>query len=1171
MFSCADEVKKRELDVQVPHQVVAKGYTSNPQGTLNPQVIAIDASKVKTSRSTFPSQVGVKEDVQLAKPGKIIKTDGNKWKKITPGTEGIPLPQIRRVMDRPLLGRQPVSQPALALRMKDVASCNIQYLDVDQGMSSSYVLSMLEDKSGNIWFGTDGGGVSKYDGRSFTHYTEKEGLCNAGVRAMLEDSAGNLWFGTNGGGVCKYDGKYFTQYTDKEGLSNNSVLSMVQDKSGNIWFGTNGGGLNKYDGKSFSQYTEVQGLSHNSVRALLVDRMGNLWLGTDGAGVCRYDGMSFTQYAGIDGLSTAKVLSLGEDRSGNLWIGTMGDGLYTFDGNAFKHYGQQEGLKSNTIRSILKNKLGTLWFGTDEAGVISYDGKTFTRYSEAEGLSNPTVWSMLEDNSGTLWFGTYGGGVSKFNDRSFRYYTDKEGLSSSYVLSMLEDRSGNLWFGTDGGGVNKYDGNSFNRYNEKQGFRGSIVLAMLEDKSGNLWFGTDGDGLTCFDGKNFKSFTDETGLSSNTIWSILEDRSGNIWFGTDGAGVYKYDGKTFTNFTETEGLSSNTVWAMLEDKAGNLWFGTYQGGVCKYDGRSFTRYSVKEGLSHGSVLSILQDNTGKLWFGTQGGGVNCFDGKSFTQYTDREGLTNNTVWSIQQDKAGNIWCGTEKGLSCFALAGKNSKNSPATILTFHKDDGLKAEDFFQNAVLLDKKNRMWWGSGKALLMLDLNKYVFNEEEPRVQLDNLYLKESFVDYNALLIDSTVKEKWENGKNIHFSDVSRFGNYPKNLELPYYLNQLTFNFSALDWAAPHKLKYQYKLDGLDSDWSLLTADNKADYRTIPFGDYTFKLKAIGSGGRWSPVFSYTFRILPPWWRTWWAYTIYAAIAAVLLSALMRWNVRRLRERARELQVKVEEATIEIRQQKEIVEEKHKEITDSINYAERIQRSLLASKQILDENLNDYFILYKPKDVVSGDFYWAIKLSNGQFALVCADSTGHGVPGAIMSILNIACLREATLQGITSPDLLINETRRLVIENLKNDGSAEGGKDGMDGSMLSFVFENNVLQCTTANNPVWIIRGQEVIEIKSDRYPIGKHERDTEPFTLHTIQLQKGDLVYALTDGFPDQFGGPNGKKFKYRRLQELLLSISTESMVVQKQKLSEAFDAWKGDLEQVDDVTLVGVRI
>lgn len=310
--------------------------------------------------------------------------------------------------------------------------------------------------------------------------------------------------------------------------------------------------------------------------------------------------------------------------------------------------------------------------------------------------------------------------------------------------------------------------------------------------------------------------------------------------------------------------------------------------------------------------------------------------------------------------------------------------------------------------------------------------------------------------------------------------------------------------------------------------------------------------------------------------------------------------LKESKRNLEQKVEERTQEVVKQKNEIEHLLKEVTDSINYAKRIQRSLLASNTLLDSYLKNYFVFFQPKDIVSGDFYWATPLSNNQFALVTADSTGHGVPGAIMSILNISCLNEAVNgQKLVEPKEILNHTRRKIIANLSNDGSAEGGKDGMDCSLISFDFENNQLTYSAANNPVWIIReisleaknysNEEeqlsfykankfsfsktyvLLEFDPDKMPVGKHERDSTSFTQHTIDLQKDDVVYALTDGMPDQFGGPRGRKFMYKQLKELLINISDLSMTEQKIMLSNAFAEWKQDLEQVDDVCLIGVRI
>jgi ligand-binding sensor domain-containing protein/serine phosphatase RsbU (regulator of sigma subunit) len=1086
----------------------------------------------------------------------------------------------------PVIGKKvkiikPKSTPALPLRMKDNAIANIQYLDVDQGMSSSYVQCVLEDKSGNLWFGTSGGGVSKYDGESFVHFTEKEGLSNNYVLSILEDKSGNLWFGTNGGGVSKYDGGSFSHFTEKEGLSNNIVWSILEDKSGNLWFGTYGGGVSKYDGESFVHFTEKEGLSNNYVWSILEDKSGNLWFGTNGGGVSKYDGESFVHFTEKEGLSNNIVWSILEDKSGNLWFGTSGGGVSKYDGESFVHFTEKEGLSNNYVRSILEDKSGNLWFGTYGGGVSKYDGESFVHFTEKEGLSNNIVWSILEDKSGNLWFGTYGGGVSKYDGESFVHFTEKEGLSNNYVWSILEDKSGNLWFGTNGGGVSKYDGESFVHFTEKEGLSNNIVWSILEDKSGNLWFGTSGGGVSKYDGESFVHFTEKEGLSNNIVWSILEDKSGNLWFGTSGGGVSKYDGESFVHFTEKEGLSNNIVWSILEDKSGNLWFGTYGGGVSKYDGESFVHFTEKEGLSNNIVWSILEDKSGNLWFGTNGGGVSKYDGESFVHFTEKEGLSNNIVWSILEDNSdshrnGSIYLSTEKGISeiksenLVENTDKNkSSNLKYTININIKQDGLKGLDFYANSAFIDSKNRAWWGSGKGLEMLDLNKFKISQKIPQPVLKQIDINENFIDYRN--INDSL------GNEIEFNGVQRFQNYPLNLELPYDKNHLTFHFSAIDWAAPHKIQYQYKMEGLDENWSNPNKETKVDYRNLPYGTYTFKVRAIGESQIWSKPFEYTFTIHPPWWHTKWFRVCYVSCFVLLLYLLFRWRTSSLRERQKQLEKTVEERTAdvvaekkEVEKQKEIVEEKHKEITDSINYAERIQRSFLASRELLDENLRDYFVFFKPKDVVSGDFYWASQLNNGNFMFTVADSTGHGVPGAIMSILNISSL-EKSIETETEPHKVLNETRKIIINRLKKDGSAEGGKDGMDCSLLMLNQDKSQLTFASANNPIIVIRDGEVLEFKADKMPVGKNDRDQISFTLQTLQLQKGDLIYTLTDGFPDQFGGEKGKKFMIKNLKNLFLSISNLSMKEQEQKLNDEFTTWKGENEQVDDVCIIGIRV
>lgn len=299
----------------------------------------------------------------------------------------------------------------------------------------------------------------------------------------------------------------------------------------------------------------------------------------------------------------------------------------------------------------------------------------------------------------------------------------------------------------------------------------------------------------------------------------------------------------------------------------------------------------------------------------------------------------------------------------------------------------------------------------------------------------------------------------------------------------------------------------------------------------------------------------------------YILYVGIILILIFSIFIFNRFQVTNKQK---IIIEKQKKEVELQKVIIEEKHHEITDSINYAERIQRSFLATRELLTKHLNDYFILFKPKDIVSGDFYWAGELKNNLFAFATADSTGHGVPGAIMSILNITSLEKAT-EYLSNPAEILNHTRETIIKRLKNDGSIEGGKDGMDCSLLVFDFNNNKLFIALANNPIWIIRQNELIELKPDKMPVGKHDKQNISFTLQEFSLQQGDTIYTLTDGYPDQFGGEKGKKFMSKNLRDLLLKNVNLPLNQQKDALELAFKNWIGSIEQIDDVTVIGIKI
>ncbi|MBI3135219.1 MAG: SpoIIE family protein phosphatase [Bacteroidetes bacterium] len=1091
-----------------------------------------------------------------------------------PGNDAVQNPVVKKATGKRSKFRYAPPVTALSPNFKDAASYNLQYLDVDQGLSSSYVMNILEDSRGNLWFANWTAGVSMYDGKSFMHFKEIDGFMSNYIWTIHEDRNGNMWFGSDGIGVCKYDGNSFMEYSVADGLASNLILDIAEDEDGNLWFAT-GEGLSMFDGTNFTNYTTEQGLSHNYITSLLFDHNGDLWLATDGGGINRFHGTDkkgFTHYTTQQGLPTNNINVLFEDSSENIWIGTLENGVCLFDGYSFFTYTTAQGLSSDLIYSIAEDSYGNIWFGTDGGGACMFNRSSFVHFTENEGLSTNIVRSVVPDSDGNIWLGTYGAGVNKYNEKSFENYTDKQGLNSSIVRNIIEDREGNLWFGQNNG-VSKYNGKLFAHYTEEQGLSNNVVRQILEDHDGNLWFATNGGGANKFDGESFTHYTTREGMSSDIVLCMYEDSKNNLWFGTNGGGITKFDGTNFYHLTEEQNLGNNTIRSIIEDRNGNMWFGTNGGGTDKFDGTSITHYTTLEGMSEDYILSLLEDKNGNIWVGTEGGGLSKISGDTITKISVEEGLSNNIVWSIIEDFNSNLWVSTENGVNLLTPM----PDSTYQIITYGKLDGLKGVDFYPNSVCLDSQNKLWWGSGKALTMLDLNKYEQITDAPVINMTDVSIEQTFVDYRQL--SDTISKGYtvylsESSKipvnSIQFSGVKPFSNCPENLELPYNLNHLTFHFSAIDWSAPHKIKYQYKLEGLDQGWSPVLQENRAIYSNLPWGKYTFKVKAIGEAQLWSDVLEYPIIIHPPWWFTWWAYLAYILIGMVSIFLIIRWRTHKLVQHKKELEQIVTDRTQEVVQQKELVEMKNKEITDSITYAKRIQEAILPSGSLVHSALKDAFILYKPKDIVAGDFYW-LEEKNNKILLAAADCTGHGVPGAMVSVVCNNALNRAVREfDLDQPGQILNKVRDIVIETFNKSG--EDVKDGMDIALVSIKFsgDKTTLEYSGANNSLFIMVNGKLTVVPADKQPIGKYAL-TESFTNHSLELKKGDTFYIFTDGFIDQFGGEKGKKLKFQGFMNILHTIQNQPMKQQKKAMDDFFSSWKGALEQVDDVCVIGVRI
>ncbi len=525
------------------------------------------------------------------------------------------------------------------------------------GLADNDVLSMLEDRTGALWFATIKG-VSRYDGVSWRTFTTADGLPDDAVYSMLEDRSGALWFGTVRG-VSRYDGVSWRTFTVADGLANNGVFSMLEDRSGALWFGTDGG-VSRYDGVNWRTFTTADGLASSIVFCIVEDHGGMLWFATNNS-VSRYDGVNWRTFTAADGLAGPYVHAIVEDRSGVLWFATDGGGVSRYDGVSWRTFSTADGLASNSAVAILEDRSGALWFGT-EGGVSRYDGVDWRTFTTADGLADNDVLSMLEDRGGALWFGfgPYGGGVSRYDRANWRTFTTADGLADSTVSSMFEDQSGALWFGTRGG-VSRYDGVNWRTLSKADGLADNTVLSMLEDRNGAMWFGTGG-GVSRYDGVNWRTFTSADGLAGNAVYSMLEDRNGALWLATRGSGVSRYDGVNWRTFTTADGLASNAVTAMLEDRSGGLWFGT-DAGVSRYDGSTWRTLTMADGLADNGVTAMLEDRSGALWFGSYGRGVSRYDGVHWRTFTSADGLVSDIVYSMLEDRGGAMWFGTDRGVT----------------------------------------------------------------------------------------------------------------------------------------------------------------------------------------------------------------------------------------------------------------------------------------------------------------------------------------------------------------------------------------------------------------------------------------------------------------------------------------------------------------------------
>lgn len=1053
---------------------------------------------------------------------------------------------------------------------------NLKNYNTEEGLPQSQVLSIYQDFRGNMWFGTNNGGVGKYDGNQFKTINDNDGLINNVVFSIIENEKKELLFGTSKG-LCVFNGIQYKNYNEKNGLKNPWIFKLAKDKS-KIWIGTMEG-VYTFINNTLTVFDADSTLNNSSVYSICVDKNDNIWFATLQNGVIYYNQTTklFKHFNTSNGLAYDFVFSLAQKENGDILVGTQ-KGINRIN-SKFEVLKIPEIPNNDNISFsyILPYENDNVLFGTHAEGVIGFNFKLKNRslkFNLSNGLTNNPIQCLFKDREGNLWIGTDGSGVYKYKNEKFLYFTKANGLPENYVNAVAQDKNDNIWVALRSNGICKLKGNTITNYkfDLKKPFAlpDNDINVILPASDGKIYFGTK-DGLCIYQNEKFNTIK-EFNFKNKYILSLFEDSKKDIWIGTS-EGLYKYSNSIITNEKEVNALAKEgmqfSVFSIIEDKNHDIWIGT-ENSLIKYNGKSITIFNEKNKFISRRVKCSVIDSKNNLWFGTAEG-LYHYDYNNFTKISQKVGLSSNNILSITKDNYNRLVLGLNTGLDIINL--NDFYDNKISITHFSKDDGLLSLESNYNANYKDNTGRILIGTISGLQIYNPKYDIKNSIEPITSLHhaNLFFGQEDIFKYSDGIDST---------NL----------LPKNLVLPFSKNHVTFQFVGVSLSAPEKVMYQYKLEGLDNNWTPPTSKNEATYSSLPPGQYKFLVKAMNNDGVWnSKPTEFTFIISPPWYNTWWFYTISAILLIAGITLFNYVKTKKLIADKQKLEQVVEERTHELREEKEkvelvnkevmeqksIIEHKNIEITDSIKYAKNIQEALLPNLNEIKNLFNTSFVLYLPKDIVSGDFYWFAK--NGNISFVAAvDCTGHGVPGAFMSIVGNTLLNEiVNEQKITSPGDILLELHKGVKIALNQNAKEFERRDGMDITLCAIEKGSNTIQYAGANRPLWIYRKNKNYEleiIKATKFPIGGLElEEARVYTNHTIPVDEGDCLYLFSDGYADQFGGPKGKKFMLTNLQKTLFEIVEEPMEVQKQKLHAALDNWKGDAEQIDDVLVIGIKM
>jgi ligand-binding sensor domain-containing protein/signal transduction histidine kinase len=769
----------------------------------------------------------------------------------------------------------------------------------EDGLPQNSVTALTQTRDGYLWVGTQDG-LARFDGVRFVvfHGLNTPALRNSRIVQVFEDRRAALWIGTEEAGLMRLERGQFTAFTaPHQGTAYNYARTLCDDGQGGLWIASCENQLVRWQNDQFTVPSTNWSLTGTSVRGVADDRTGEVWVGMDGelavwrdgvfhgvwgvkqeegfraewlaasrAGGCwvvangrirRFHGTGWVQDLGAYGWTNRVVYSVHEDLHGQVWVATMGDGLFRYGTNGtVLRLTTRDGLPTDLIRCVTEDHEGNIWVGTEGGGLCRLKPALFQTYTRGQGLSSDQIQPVHEDEEGALWIGTNGDGLDRVKGDEVEWFGLGQGLANGHVWSVLRDRRGVVWVGT-WDGLFRGERGQFVRASDNVNIGGSVT-ALYEDSKGTLWVGQQTlGGLACWRDGRPTSVTIPGTAANRDVRALAEDAEGALWIGTNGDGLYRFKDGQFTRFGLAQELGSETIWSLLADSDGTIWIGTAHGGLSRWHKGRMTTYTTRQGLINDVICQIFDDHQGHLWLGSHGG-----------------------VFRVNKEEIERL---------------DGAGNREVQCLSFTTADGLPSMECsggFQPSGCQSRDGRLWFPTVKGLTVLDPANVRINPVPPPVVIEEALVGEVPEPLNRT---TPTTPQAEAGSGSHSSPAStrmRVGPGKQRFE---------FRFTGLSLTAPQKVKFKYKLEGLESRWTEPSTRRVAHYAYLPPGDYTFRVAACNNDGIWNENGdALVLTVLPYFWQTgWFRVSVAGLLLALTVLVVQQASTRRLQTRLRRVE--------------------------------------------------------------------------------------------------------------------------------------------------------------------------------------------------------------------------------------------------------------------------------